>query len=213
MKRRAAFTLMELLLVIVLIAVVAAMLLPANSGPHRRQIAQRINCVNNLKQVDLAFKIWGGDHDDRYPIAVSVTNGGAKEFAEQGMVDRVFQVMSNEVNAPKILHCPVDTTTVAATNFINLNNGNLSYFIGIDATEENPQAILLGDDNLVINGKPVSSGRLNLSTNDIVEWGADRHHRAGNIALADGSVQQATSGSLRAAIFNAAMATNRWVIP
>ena len=43
--------------------------LPALAAAKRK--AQRINCVNNLKQVGLAFRIWEGDNNDKYPMAVS----------------------------------------------------------------------------------------------------------------------------------------------
>ena len=45
------------------------MLLPALAAAKRK--AQRINCVNNLKQDGLAFRIWEGDNGDKYPMAVS----------------------------------------------------------------------------------------------------------------------------------------------
>jgi hypothetical protein len=50
--------------------------------------AARIQCVNNLKQVGLAFRIWGGDNGDKYPTS--------------------FIVMSNELSTTKILVCPSD---------------------------------------------------------------------------------------------------------
>lgn len=212
-NRQRAFTLVDLLLIVLLMMVLAAMLLPALVASKKK--ASQVSCANNLEQVDLAFMIWAHENDDQGPMAVPVKKGGAKEFAEQGIAFRIFQVMSNEINAPQILHCPNDMTTVGATNFINLHNRNLSYFIGMDATKDNPQAILLGDDNLVVDGKPVLPGLLNLSTNHFVEWGAGRHHHAGNIALTDGSAQQATGASLRTLVSNAAIATNinRLVIP
>src|SRR6185369_4565165 len=166
-NRRRAFTLMELLLIIGVVSILAAILLPANSGgPHK---AKRITCVNYLKQLDLAFKIWADDHTNSYPMTA----------AEHGDAFRVFQVMSNEINAPKVLFCPADSKGTRATNFFNLNNGNISYFIGLDATEDSPGAVLLGDDDLVVNGTAVRSGILNLSTKDTVEWGPDRHRLAG----------------------------------
>jgi hypothetical protein len=44
---------------------------------HKRQ---KIRCVNDLKQVGIAFRLWEGDNNDKYPMAVSVTNGGAMEL-------------------------------------------------------------------------------------------------------------------------------------
>src|SRR5580698_2574714 len=59
-KSRGAFTLIELLVVIAIIAILAALLLPALAKAKRS--AQRSSCVNNLKQISLAFKVWQGDN-------------------------------------------------------------------------------------------------------------------------------------------------------
>src|SRR6202789_2340186 len=82
LKQKRAFTLIELLVVIALIAILAAMLLPALAAAKRK--AQRINCVNNLKEVGLAFKIWEGDNSDHYPMAVSSSVGGGMEYVASG---------------------------------------------------------------------------------------------------------------------------------
>lgn len=211
-RERRAFTMVELLIVIAALVLVAAMLLPALAAAKRK--SSRIGCVNNLKQDDLAFKMWANDNDGKYPMQVSVTDGGAMEFAEMRIAFPIFQSMSNELNAPKILVCPNDTFHFAATNFTtDFNNGKISYFVGLNATESNPPSILLGDDNLIVNGKPVSSGILNFSSKDVVEWSAERHHYAGNITLADGSAWEADDKLLAEKLIETGMATNRLVIP
>jgi hypothetical protein len=219
------FTWVELFVVICVIAWLLAMLWLALAPAKRK--SSEIGCVNNLKQIAIAFRIWEGDKGDKYPMQVSVTNGGAMELAIAGNVAGIFRTMSNELSTPKVLICPKDSKRIAATNFAGgFSHANISYFVGLDAEDSNPEMILSGDDNLEINGFHVRSGILNLSTNAAVEWTENERHgrpqqwsfrkqhfRIGNIGLTYGSVQTTTSAALQAAFRSSGTATNRLLIP
>ncbi|HEX5397992.1 MAG TPA: type II secretion system protein, partial [Verrucomicrobiae bacterium] len=161
-----------------------------------------------------AYRLWEGDNGDIYPMGISITNGGSMEMVQMGNVALTFQVMSNELSTPKILLCPNDASRVFATMFAGLANSNISYFVGVDVTNDmNPLLIISGDSNLQIGRKTAKSGLLSVWTNDPVTWDPTRHAHYGNIGLADGSVQSVTDPRFKDCLTQTGIATNRFAIP
>jgi competence protein ComGC len=206
-----AMTLLEILVVCAVLAVLAAVLLPEMLRPAKGY-PYRIQCVNNLKQVAIACRVWEGDNNDKYPPMVSATNGGSMEYTTGLNVFRHFQVMSNELSTPKVIICPQDSARILAADFTWLNNSNISFFFGIEASETNPAALLSGDRNIT-NGTVIKNAMLDLTTNRPSGWTSEIHKGVGNIALSDGSVQQVSIIGLRHTVANTGFATNRLQMP
>ena len=204
-------TVVEVLMVVGCAVILAVIILPMFTRAKR---GGGPNCETNIKQINLTFFIWEGDNNNQYPMAVSVTNGGAMELIETGNVAGVFQVMSNELSTPRVLACPADAERTFVTNWNELNASHISYFIGVDVTnKEQSQMVLDGDDNFLIGGTPVKSGLLEFSSNSPVAWSEKRHKYVGILGFADGSVREESQSSMQEAFQGTGLATNRIAIP
>lgn len=201
-----AFTRIELIaLGAVVLLLLACLVVPARAR-HRAR-SQRIACTGNLKHFALARITWELDRDTGL-IQIEKARASQLQALTNGEVFRYFQTFSNEFGGlgwtqPRVLVCPADTRKPGPAFGAGLSNSNISYFVGMDA--DHAEMFLAGDRNIT-NGLAPVNGLLVLSPARAAGWTHQIHHRQGNIALADGSVQHFSSSRLNAD-------TNRIVIP
>jgi prepilin-type processing-associated H-X9-DG protein len=221
-----AFTLFEAVVVTAILCVLIVVLFQGYGRRHRR--SGQISCANNQKQITISLRSWALDYNDKFPTAVSITNGGAMEWAATGSAWQVYLVMSNELNTPKVLICPQDPNNarIMANCWEPIqqpypqwipspftNNNNVSYFASLDAEDTQPGMFLIGDANLTMRGEPIKPGLVTLLTNSFVGWSKPQHEGKANIGLADGSVQSIADRALRQMLRQSGVATNHLAVP
>jgi prepilin-type processing-associated H-X9-DG protein len=225
-SRRRGLTILEVLVVLTIVMALSGLLLPRIS--HAPGKSKRIACVYNLKNVGLALRLFGQEHGMNFPMNLPASQGGTRELdGDVSQLWRHYRLLTNELTTPKMLWCPSDSQRKPATVWapfpadrravVFAGNQNLSYFSGLNAHEDQPQTILAGDRNLTTNGLALSPGRHVVSANTQFGFTETMHSSSGNILLADGSVQQVTSGRLneqfRDALTNSGLTTNVWLVP
>lgn len=69
--------------------------------------AYSVRCINNLKQLALAARIWANDHNDTFPPD--------------------YLTMKEEISSPKVLFCPAETSIVPVSEWQALNPSSITY--------------------------------------------------------------------------------------
>jgi prepilin-type N-terminal cleavage/methylation domain-containing protein len=158
-KPAPAFTLLELLVVIGIVAVLAALLLPVLSRAKSK--AQRTGCAGNLKQIGLGVRLYSDDSSDTAPKTPWTTNSASKYLDGATAFKKLLELHT----ATNLFRCPADTFYFAYGT--NPSGGLVKQPLHQQAFSEHSsygfnggQMTIFGTNTLGIGGRKLSSIRL-----------------------------------------------------
>ena len=181
-QKLAAYTLVELLIVIAIIALLAAILFPAFA--RARENARRSSCQSNLKQISLAATQYIQDYDERFPLGITTDDGGS--FSNS------FDLLQPYLKSSQIGICPSDVEP-PSVNLHLPGSKPVSYAANVKITT----APFLGENSPPSMAQVGQSARLPLIW-DAINFSVDpvpdvrvmrRHLEGANCLFADGHVK------------------------
>lgn len=205
--QRLAFSRTDLFTLLALLTVISAAIAVVSAVTRTKTL--KTDCVKNLKNIGLAYRISSTDCSDQFPFERSTNHGGTKELTA---VWQHFQVLSNELSTPRILICP-ETKTRPPKSWQSIRDTNITYFVGITAAETLPQSFLGGDAPLLISGLAPGTNLVSLTTNSDISFPNSVHRSVGNIVMGDGSVQQLSAARLKEQLRASGLETNVLLLP
>lgn len=129
--RGAAFTLVELLVVLAIVAVLAALVTPAVGTAIERGRAAK--CVNNLRQIGVAFQQYAADHDYRFPAIETEPPSLPADVENKGTALEVLGPYGISLDT---LTCPSDAATLR-----NVDKHGTSYHFSPVLQDETPASV------------------------------------------------------------------------
>jgi prepilin-type N-terminal cleavage/methylation domain-containing protein len=107
MSARRAFTLVELLVVIAVIAILSALLLPVMAGVRGK--ARRTTCLNNLRQINLGLRMYCDDANDTSPAVADADFWSESWSSYRALMKGYVGVNGPSSPRDKLFACPSDT--------------------------------------------------------------------------------------------------------
>ncbi len=208
---KSAFTLIELLVVISIIAILAALLLPAVS--IARDLAKATTCANQLRQLGVAGIAWSGEHEGILPInAIYDAQHWTNAMADDLELDWAWNRPANA--SIRIYRCPSDGGT--RTPYVPGNAASTGYYVTYGLAQESSALNNWYHNNLpytLLTFSRVHSSPIfflfqdnNSGWPDAANWStiSYRHRGKANMVFLDGHVAR-----LDPLAYNAAFAENQ----
>lgn len=148
-NRRYAFTLIELLIVIAIIALLAAILFPVFA--RARENARRASCQSNLKQIGIGIAQYTQDYDEMYPLQGD--GEYVADFYAASAAPCVFSDIQPYLKSWQVLKCPSSTPRIP--------QGEDASLTGFLPVGDNPA--LSYEANAVVIRNPIDGGPRNLA--------------------------------------------------